>query len=151
MVILSEVNMSEKDKEVIEKLLQLYPDVIKDLGGEDIVKSDSILQRIETYINKHKWFVNEKIPYTITLEQAFFSWHENVFLPQKYEMEATNIVNILNHMTKFEIFVMVSNEYYLLNDQDKTTYYKKACYSVISREAKSFFSRKYAQMKLKHL
>ncbi|MGL1893100.1 MAG: hypothetical protein OCD02_15815 [Spirochaetaceae bacterium] len=141
--------MSNKEKEVIEKLLKLYPDVIEFLGGEKAVSSDAILERISKYINKHKWFVNENIPYTITLEQAFFSWHENVFLPQSFEMVRTKIEKTLDHLDKFDIFKMVSDEYYYLSEKDKSTYYNKACYSIIARESKSFFSRKYAQLNFK--
>lgn len=140
--------MSKQEKEVIEELLKQYPDVIEFLGGKEAVSSDVILERLGIYINKHKWFVNEKIPYTITLEQAFFSWYENVFTPQSFEMQRTNITKALSHLSKYDIFKIVSDEYYYLSEKNKSTYYNKACYSIIARESKSFFARKYAQFSM---
>jgi len=36
---------------------------------------------LSEYINTHKYFINEKVPFEITVEQAVFSWYENVYRP----------------------------------------------------------------------
>lgn len=141
----------EEERKVISELLKLYPDVVENLGGKSIIDTDSILERIGGYIEKHKWLVNENIPYTITLEQAFFSWYENVFFPQWNEMENSNILLILHQYTPYEIYKMVSKEYFFLMEADKSTYYNKACYAVILRESKSLFSRLFSKLKLSKL
>ncbi|QEN06169.1 hypothetical protein EW093_16230 [Thiospirochaeta perfilievii] len=142
---------TEEERQIISDLLKLYPDVVNNLGGEKVVNTDSILERIANYIEKHKWLVNEKIPYTITLEQAFFSWYENVFFPQWTEMVNSNILTILNKYTPYELYKMVSTEYFYLMESDRSTYYNKACYAVILRESKSFFTRLSAKIKLSRL
>lgn len=141
----------DEETKVIGELLKLYPDVISNLGGEEAVNSEDILGRISNYIQKHKWLINEKIPYTITLEQAFFSWYENVFYPQWMEMKHTHILTLLPRYTPYELYKMVSTEYYYLMERDKTSYYNKACYEVIRRESRSFFTRLSAKHKLKRL
>lgn len=138
----------EEERKIIGELLKLYPDVVKNLGGESIINTESILERIGGYIEKHKWLVNENIPYTITLEQAFFSWYENVFIPQWNEMVNTNIMLILNKKSPYELFKMVSKEYFFIMEEDKNSYYNKACYVIILRESKSFFPRFIARMHL---
>ena len=141
--------MNDEEKEVIKKLLKLYPDVIKDLGGESIVSNEGQIEHIGSYIKNHKWFVNEGLPFTVNMDEAFFSWHENVYVPQINAMKETNIASILSKYSKFEIFQIVSDEYYYLKEKDKEAYYDKACYAVIKREAKSFIKRFSAGLKLK--
>ncbi len=141
----------EEERKVISELLKLYPDVVENLGGKSVIDTDSILERIGGYIEKHKWLVNENIPYTITLEQAFFSWYENVFFPQWNEMENSNILLVLHQYTPYEVYKMVSKEYFFLMEADKSAYYNQACYAVIVRESKSFISRFFAKSKLSKL
>lgn len=141
----------EEEREVISKLLKTYPDVIENLGGDTVINTDTVLERIGGYIEKHKWLINENIPYTISLEQAFFSWYENVFFPQWNEMINSNILIILHQFNPYEIYKMVSKEYYFLIEADKRVYYNKACYTVILRESKSFIYRLIAKSKLSKL
>lgn len=138
----------EEERKVIGDLLKLYPDIVNNLGGESIITTDSILDRIMGYIEKHKWLVNENILFTITLEQAFFSWHENVFMPQWNEMVNTNILYKLSRYTPYELYVMVSDQFYYLVEADQNAYYNKACYAVILRESKSLITRMHAKLKL---
>lgn len=133
--------MSDNERNIIERLLKLYPDVFNELGGEKIINSASILEIVNNYINKHKWFVNEKIPFTISVDEAFFSWHENVFIPQINEMKTCNIFSKLNHIKRFDLFKIVSEEFYSLNSNDEAQYYTTACKNIIKREGKSIFTR----------
>ena len=141
--------MNDEEKEVIKKLLKLYPDVIKDLGGDGIVSNEGKIEHIGSYIKSHKWFVNEVLPFTVTMEEAFFSWHENVYAPQVNAMKDARIYSALGQFSKFELFQIVSDEYYYLKEKDDEAYYDKACYSVIKRESKSFLKRFIAGLKLK--
>lgn len=142
--------MNKKENEVIKRLLNLYPDVIEDLGGDAVVNSDSKIESIGDKIKSHKWFVNRDLPFTVNMDEAFFSWHENVYLPQKNAMIETNISSILNQYSKYDLFEMVSDEYYNFNTNtnDDISYYTNACYEVINRVSKSFYSRTRAQVKL---
>lgn len=141
--------MNNEEKEVIKKLLKLYPDVIEDLGGEAVVNSNSKIERIGSYITNHKWFINQNIPFTISMEDAFFSWYENVYTPQRFAMDESNINFILKRFSSYKLFKMVSDEYYYQIQNSEDGYYNKACYTVINRESKSFLFRKIAQAQLK--
>jgi hypothetical protein len=135
-----------ENKEVIARVLNLYPDVVEVLGT-----SDKVLDRVTDYIEKHKWLVNEKIPYTITLEQAFFSWYENVFFSQTHEMAKSNIFSVLSKHSTEDLFDMVSKEMFFLMESNRNAYYNEACYAVIKREAKSFLFRLFAKIKLRRM
>ena len=141
--------MNEEEKEVIQKLLKLYPDVIKNLGGDTIVSNEGKIEHIGSYIKSHKWFVNEVLPFTVTMDEAFFSWYENVYSPQMNAMNESKIASSLGQFSKFELFQIVSDEYYYLKEKDEEAFYDKACYSVINREAKSFIRRAIAKSKMK--
>ncbi|OQY40120.1 MAG: hypothetical protein B6229_02390 [Spirochaetaceae bacterium 4572_7] len=112
------------------------------------MKIIDILKRITDYIEKHKWLINEKIPFTITLDQAFYSWYENVFFPQWHEMERTNILQKFRDKTPYDVYKMVSSEYFFLMEADRGVHYDKACYAVIARESKSIIAKFSAKMHL---
>lgn len=133
-------------KKVVEKLLNLYPDVEITFGN-----SDKVLNTVTEYIEKHKWLVNESIPFEITIEQAFFSWYENVYAPQNYEMRKSGIYFLLSKYTDAELFDKVSTEMYYLLETNRYAYYNKACLILIIKETKNYFTKFVTKLKLKFL
>ena len=50
---------------------------------------DTLLEHIEV----HKYFVNQNINWTISWDDALFSWHENVFAPIKQVLSNRQVRN----------------------------------------------------------
>lgn len=125
--------MMNENVVVMKELLKVYPDVIKNLGGEVILNDNAVMERLTLYINNHKWYVNQKLPFTVTFEEALFSWYENVFIPQKYEMDKKRVYRKLKEFTPFEQFDMVSNEYYYQSKKNNDVFYDTACVNLIKR------------------
>ncbi len=142
---------NDKQRDVISKVLKSYPDVEKNLKGKEEFNSDKMLDIMHEYIEQHKWLINENIPFVISLEQAFFSWYENVYYPQWAEMTRTNICKDFPEKTLFEVFDKVSKEHFFLKQESSggQILYETACYRVIARESKSSLRRSRAKRKLK--
>ena len=116
----------------IEDLLRVYPELKTELdfGMEN---SEAILRTLLAYVEDHKWLINEKIPFTVTLEQALFSWYENVYLSQKDAMRETRITWGFPTKPAHEIFDLVSKTYFLQRKARGTTKftYVDACNIVL--------------------
>ena len=133
---------TQKDLDQITDLLKMYKDVTDDFTHEgECVKN--VVTVLEEYITAHKWLINEKIPYEITLDQAFFSWYENVYKQQKYAMNSANILLQLAHLTSFEVFDLVSKARYFLSQKfpDKNITYEEAVKKVIVENTKKFLTK----------
>ncbi len=142
---------NDKQREVISRILESYPDVESNLKGNEDFNSEKILNIMHEYIEQHKWLINENIPFVISLEQAFFSWYENVYHPLWSEMTRTRIYKDFPEKTLFEIFDKVSKEHFFLKQEsyDGEIHYETACYRLIASESKSFLRRSSAKRKLK--
>jgi hypothetical protein len=140
----------EERLKLINSLLLGYPEIAAAFSFNlEQECSEWVLKQLNDYINTHKWLVNEKIPYEITIEQAFFSWYENVFRPQAAAMEKTCIYSSIKK-NKSALFDLVSKKKYFMVTMgliDAT--YEEACWKIIYAEAKGL-KRFFARMKVKN-
>ena len=65
-------------------------------------------------IQDHKYLVNERIPYEITLEEALFSWYENVYHPVSQAIEDEGLEACFPGATRGELFLWVSRHWHFL-------------------------------------
>lgn len=137
-------------KDIIAELLLSYGDVQRILNITHNPES-KMLDLLTQYIEHHKWLVNEKIPYPISIEQAFFSWYENVFYPQFIAMEATGVFKAFKKTPAFRLFDEISEIHYKEVDASKHYVpYEVACYVYIRRYARSWFARWRANRALRY-
>lgn len=137
----------------VANLLKGYPEVASFFGFNSNSTSDCskfVLTQIEGYIDTHKWLLNEKIPFNITLEQAFFSWYENVFRPQVFAMQQTHIIAFTGQENIWSVFDKVSKRRYFAVSMGHNNYtYEEACNYIIKTVAgswlKKFFVRLFAK------
>ncbi|TFG60834.1 MAG: hypothetical protein E4H36_11410 [Spirochaetales bacterium] len=93
---------------------------------------DTLLEHIEV----HKYFINQRISWTITWDDALFSWHENVFAP---------IISILSHRqvnkafpgkSTGELFFDISTHWYFLSEKTPRISYMDAALDYLSKYGK---------------
>ena len=106
------MNPDKTNLACIEDLLKAYPKIQSDLALS-MENAEAILRAILTYVEDHKWLINEKIPFTVTLEQALFSWYENVYITQWEAMNEAKIWWGFPKRPVYEVFDLVSKNYYL--------------------------------------
>ena len=89
------------------------------------LKKDEVAGLIKGYINTHKYFLNEAIPFKVSFEQAVFSYYENVYQPITtainntglyllFEKEGTPLIRAIQE---------VSDSHYYLNSGKGNRYY----------------------------
>ena len=69
-----------------------------------------VLQSIED----HKYLTNENIPFEITMEQALFSWCENVYHPVMQAIDESGLVHAFPGATRGELFMWVTRHWHFL-------------------------------------
>lgn len=77
------------------------------LIGKTEDEISKVAQTIIAHIDAHKWFINKDIPFTVSFEQAAFSWHENVYKPIVHEL------NVLGFVADWDTFKAVSDSWWL--------------------------------------
>jgi hypothetical protein len=101
---------------------QRFEDVIRtsapyiDLGDFQLSTDeeyDELLQGIEN----HKYWTNEAIPFEISLEDALFSWYENVYHPITRAMEDEALAWSFPSVSRGELFLWVTRHWHFLKEQ----------------------------------
>ena len=115
------------------------------LNGCDLLISkygqDKVLERLEKYINTHKWFLNEKIPYEVSYTSAVFSWYENVYRPLMYEIEKFPTYSAFKGWDLIDVFSGVSDKHYFLSEDGKYHSYAEALRDFVIENSNSFWVR----------
>jgi len=137
----------EETEPTIKRILAGYPDVQQTLK----VSPEAVDRILAEHIEHHKWLINEKIPsYPVSLEQAFFSWYENVFQPQLQAMRTTGVFRKFPKSLPIRLFDEISQiHYHTVNEDHKYVAYEAACYTYIYEHSRSWITRIIANLRRK--
>lgn len=76
--------------------------------------SDGEYAEVLQSIEDHKYLTNEKIPFEISMDQALFSWYENVYHPVMQAIDQTGLVYAFPEATRGELFMWVTRHWHFL-------------------------------------
>lgn len=94
-----------------ERLAWVLQDKNPGFSDSDI---DILLQEIEV----HKYLINKNIPWTISWDDAAFSWYENVYNPILRSLDEWAVSKALSHLSRTEQYFAVSKHWYYLLEKD---------------------------------
>jgi len=100
-------------------------------------------------IEDHKYLTNERIPFEISMDQAVFSWYENVYHPIMQAIDEAGLVFAFPDTSKAQLFMQVTSHWHFLKQeggQDISA--TAAAYSYGDRFGSGIFSRLLTRMKL---
>ena len=100
------------------------------------LQNDKDWETLVEHIEVHKYFVNEKIFWTISWEDALFSWYENVFMPIMRVLSRRQVRKAFPDKTVGHLFFDISNHWYYLQEENKKVYYLDAAHDYLSRYGK---------------
>lgn len=80
--------------------------------------SEAEYQEVLQSIVDHKYLVNENFPFELSMDQALFSWYENVYRPMAQAIDNTGLTLAFPEATAAQLFLWVSRHYHFLK-QDK--------------------------------
>ena len=85
------------------------------------VFTEADYQALSDQIEVHKYLINQNIPWTITWDDAAFSWLENVYQPIMQVVDRWEIRSAFNNLDRARIFFDISDHWYYLMQKDPTT------------------------------
>jgi len=102
-------------REHFEELLRVHAPYLDPKGFQ--FTADWEYEETLQSVQDHKYLVNERIPYEISLEEAFFSWHENVYHPVSQAIEDEGLEAFFPEATRGELFLWVSRHWHFLESE----------------------------------
>lgn len=93
---------------------------------------DVLLNQIEV----HKYLINQDIPWVITLDDAIFSWLENVYHPIMQIINLWSVRSAFNDKSDAELFFAISDHWYFLLAQDEKISARSAAIDYAARYGK---------------
>jgi len=80
--------------------------------------SEKDFKALSQHIEMHKYLINKNIPWTVTFEEAAFSWGENVFFPIMETLRRWEVKHAFKHIPLNELFFQVSDHWYFLQESN---------------------------------
>jgi hypothetical protein len=96
------------------------------------LKDNEVAELVTEYINTHKWLIQEKIPFKVSLDQAVHSYYELVYRPLVNAMKSTCLWDVYPaDMNMMVVYRSISDAFWTINSQmeDKGVYvtYEEIC------------------------
>jgi hypothetical protein len=85
------------------------------------VFTEADYQALSDQIEVHKYLINQNIPWTITWDDAAFSWLENVYQPIMQVVDHWEIRSAFNKHDRARIFFDISDHWYFLMEKNPST------------------------------
>lgn len=82
------------------------------------LRFDHEWEEIAEHVEVHKYYVNQKIDWTITWDDAVFSWYENVFRPTMRAVSAWEIRNAFPAKTRGQLYLAVATHWHFLKEKN---------------------------------
>ncbi len=92
------------------------------------LRYDHEWEEIAEHIGVHKYFVNEDIRWTITWDDAVFSWYENVFTPMMQAIDAWEIKNAFPKKTRGQLYLAVATHWHFLKERNPDITFDEAAH-----------------------
>ena len=140
-------NGTETGRQRFEGLLNTYAPYIKNSDFQ--LKSENEFDEVLQNIQDHKYLTNERIPFEISMEQALFSWYENVFHPMTLMIDEEGLLWSFPGTTRGELFLWVTRHWHFLKqERGRAVSFEEAVYSYGMKFGVGAFSRFLYRMKL---
>jgi hypothetical protein len=120
-------DIRENKKNTLQAILA--PD---DLGLENEADWDALVDHIEV----HKYLINQKIGWTITWQDAVFSWYENVYRPIMNIISSVQVQWAFPGMTLGQLFFAVCTNWYYMQESDPQAAPLDAAYEYLTENGK---------------
>lgn len=102
------------------------------------------LNKLHTHVEEHKYFLNEDIPFTVTWDQAIFSWYDNIYRHVKNYFFTWIVRTAFPNMNTAEFYFQVMDHWHYMKKSDflQEMYLEDAVKSyVINHAQKKWFGK----------
>ena len=98
------------------------------------LQTDAEWQEVAEHVRVHRFLINQAIPWTVTWDDAVFSWYENVMRPLMDAVDVWNIRAAFPGRTMGQLYLAVATHWHFMKEHDG---------SVTPEEAANDFSAQY--------
>jgi hypothetical protein len=141
-----EKNTTETARTQFEELISTYAPYIN-LDDFQLNNESEYVELLQS-IQDHKYLTNEGIPFEITMEQALFSWFENVFDPMTRMIDEEGLLWAFPGVPRGELFMWVTSHWHFLKQESgRDISFEEAVNSYGARFGAGVISRFYYRMK----
>lgn len=124
---MSETVTTLSNHEQFELLLKNHAPYIQ--AGDFQLHNDSEYAEVIQNVLDHKYLTNERIPFEITMDQALYSWHENVYYPIMQAMDEVGLPWSFPEVSRGELFLWVTRHWHFMKqEQDREVGFEEAVY-----------------------
>ncbi len=76
------------------------------------------LSALVAHVHVHKYLINRSIGWTISWEDAIFSWYENVLVPVQRTLNLWEVRMAFPRMSFWQMYTAISSHWYFLKERD---------------------------------
>ncbi len=146
MTVTMEKDITKTAREEFEQLIKFAHEIKHD---DFRLTSESEYAEVLQSIKDHKYLTNEIIPFEITMEQALFSWYENVYHPMTRAIDKEGLLWSFPGATRGELFLWVTRHWHFLKqEKGRDISVEEAVYSYGKKFGTGAFNRFLYRMKL---
>ena len=87
------------------------------LANTGFVFTEADYQALSNHLEVHKFIVNENSPWTITWDDAVFSWMENVFTPIMQVVNRWEVQAAFPHQKAAQLYFAIADHWYYIQQK----------------------------------
>ena len=141
-----ERNVTKTAREQFDELIKYAPEIQSD---DFRLTTEAEYAEVLQSIQDHKYLTNEVIPFEITMDQALFSWYENVYQPLMRAIDEEGLLLSFPGATRGELFLWVTRHWHFLKqEKGREIAVEEAVYSYGAKFGMGAFNRFLYRMKL---
>ena len=142
----NESSVTKTAREQFEQLITYAPEIKND---DFRLTTEAEYAEVLESINAHKYLTNEVLPFEITMDQALFSWYENVYQPLMRAIDEDSLLLSFPGATRGELFLWVTRHWHFLKqEKGRDISVEEAVYSYGSKFGMGAFNRFLYRMKM---
>ena len=84
------------------------------------LRSEEEWRELIEHIDVHRYLINQRIPWTITWDDAVFSWYENVLIPVVRAASHWEVRNAFPQKSRGQLYFAIATHWYYLLERDAT-------------------------------
>lgn len=95
--------------------IQALKDMLRTTGLT--LKNEREWQELADHIEVHKYFINQTIGWTVSWDDAVFSWLENVYTPLSRIIDSWEVREAFSNKTEGQLYLAISTHWHFLKER----------------------------------
>ncbi|MEX2443923.1 MAG: hypothetical protein WD492_09980 [Alkalispirochaeta sp.] len=98
-----------------DRTVQTLKDMLRTTGFS--LRDEREWQELADHIEVHKYFINQTIGWTVSWDNAVFSWFENVYTPLNRIIDSWEVREAFPEKTEGQLYLAISTHWHFLKER----------------------------------